>query len=115
MRKAGLIAAAIFLGIVLLASTGHMIGLAASAVLLYFAWKGFVKTDSTGMKIFWAAAGLIALSASAANLPAIIGIAALYGLLKVVKRLKGTSKKEHRSTDPFDNFERQWNEINQTK
>ncbi|MBS2969121.1 flagellar basal body rod protein [Metabacillus sp. KIGAM252] len=116
MKKAGLIAAAFIAGMILLANTGHIIGLAISAAILYFAFKGFMKTDSTGKKILWAIVGFIALCASASNLPAIIGLAAFYALIKIVKSLKGTKQeREHRSDDPFVNFESQWSEINKSK
>ncbi|WP_338782064.1 flagellar basal body rod protein [Metabacillus sp. FJAT-52054] len=116
MKRAGLIAAAFIAGIILLANTGHIIGLAISAAILYFAFKGFMKTDSTGKKIIWAIAGLIALSASLSNFPAIIGLAALYAFIKIVKSLKGKQQeRENRSDDPFVNFERQWSEINKSK
>ncbi|MGD7008276.1 flagellar basal body rod protein [Metabacillus sp. 84] len=116
MKKTGLVLAGVAAAIILMANTGHIIGLAISAVILYFAFKGFMKTDSAGKKVFWAIVGLIALSASAANLPAIFGLAALYVLIKIVRSLKETKQNPKAKTDdPFENFERQWADLTKSK
>ncbi|AZB43069.1 flagellar basal body rod protein [Bacillus sp. FJAT-42376] len=116
MKKAGLISAAILAGVVLLINTGHIIGLAISAAIMYYAFKRIKKTESTGKKVLWAVVGLIALSASASNLPAILGLAALYVLIKIWKHLKSTkNEQDTRSNDPFVHFENQWAEMNKSK
>ncbi|MDX8289202.1 flagellar basal body rod protein [Metabacillus indicus] len=112
MKKFGLLIIGGIAAIVLLANLAPMLALAISLVILYYAYKGFMKTDSTGMKIFWVIAGIIALCASASNLPAVIGAAAAYILYVVYKKWnnkEATAEKE--SSDPFTNFERQWAEM----
>lgn len=112
MKKFGLIVAGGIAAIVLLSSIGPMIGLLVSVTLLYFIYKKFLKTESTGWKIGLAIIGGIVLIASLHNIPAIIGVAAAYVLYLVYKNWNSTMKviiKEE--SDPFINFEKQWNEL----
>jgi lia operon protein LiaI len=113
MKKLGLIVLGGIAAFVLLANLGPMIGLAICSVILYFAFKEFVKTDSTFKKVLWIAIGLITLSALVSNLPAIIGIVAAYVLYVVYKKWN-TQKNEVvvEKNDPFTNFENEWNELN---
>lgn len=113
MKKFFLLLAGGLAGIVLLATIGPMIGLAISLVLLYFIYKKFLKTESTGWKIGLIIIGFIVLAAAIHNIPALIGVGAAYVLYLVYKKWhfnkKTVVKKE---TDPFINFEKQWNELN---
>lgn len=114
MKKFGLLLAGGIAAMVLLANLGPMIGLAISIAILYFVFKQFLKTDSTLMKIGWGIIGLIALTASASNVPAILGIAAAYVLYLLYKKWTNTkSVKVVEENDPFVNFEKQWSELNQ--
>ncbi|RIW32263.1 flagellar basal body rod protein [Bacillus salacetis] len=108
MKKFGLLVLGGIAAIVLLANMGPMIGLAISLLVLYYSFKQFVKTDSTFAKVIWAVIGLAALSASAANFPAIIGIAAIYLLYVVIKQWKQEKPEITESGDPFTNFEKEW-------
>ncbi|MEH7304589.1 flagellar basal body rod protein [Neobacillus drentensis] len=112
MKKFGLLVAGGIAAIVLLSTIGPMVGLVLSVALLYFIYKKFLKTESTGWKIGLGIMGGIVLIASLHNIPAIIGVAAAYVLYLVYKnwnRSKPVIGKEE--SDPFINFEKQWNEL----
>ncbi|QED46718.1 lmo0954 family membrane protein [Cytobacillus dafuensis] len=112
MKKFGLLLAGGIAAIVLLSNLGPMIGLAISIAILYIVFKQFVKTDSTLMKIGWGIIGLMALMASASNIPAILGIAAAYVLYLVYKKWnKSKTAVIVEEKDPFANFEKQWAEL----
>lgn len=113
MRKFGLFIVGGIAAIVLLAQLGPMVGLVISLAILYYAFRKFIKADSTGSKILWGAIGILALGASASNVPAILGIAAAYILYVVFKNWKKEKKVSvTESNDPFTNFEKQWAELN---
>jgi lia operon protein LiaI len=112
MKKFGLLVAGGIAAIILLSTIGPMLGLLVSLVLLYFIYKKFLKTESTGWKVCLGIIGVIVILASLHNIPAIIGVAAAYVLYLVYKnwnRNKQVKVKEE--TDPFINFEKQWNEL----
>lgn len=112
MKKIGLLLAGGIAAIVLLSTIGPMVGFLVSLALLYFIYKQFLKAESTGGKIALGIFGVIFLMASIANLPAIIGVVAAYVLYLVYKKWninKHTVVKEE--SDPFVNFEKQWNDI----
>ncbi|GAA0317798.1 hypothetical protein GCM10008967_05470 [Bacillus carboniphilus] len=112
MKKFGLLLLGGIAVLVLLGTLGPMIGLAISAVILYYAAKEFMKAESTGKKVLWAIIGLIALSATLSNVPALVGIVAIVVLYMVYK--KWNQQKEEEITevdDPFVNFEREWSEL----
>lgn len=108
MKKFGLVILGGVGAIVLLANMGPMIGLAISLLILYYSFKRFIKTDSTFKKIIWAIIGLAALSASASNFPAIIGLAAIYLLYVVFKQWNEEKSEVPETDDPFTNFEKEW-------
>lgn len=113
MKKFGLILAGGIAAIVLLSNLGPMIGLAISIAILYLVFKQFIKATSTWEKAGWGILGIIALLASASNIPAIIGIAAAYVLYLVYKNWnEKKAAATHSSSDPFENFEKQWSELN---
>jgi lia operon protein LiaI len=113
MKKLGLIIVGGIAAIILLANLGPMIGLAICSVILYFAFKEFMKTDSTLAKVLWIAIGLITLSALVSNVPAVIGIVAAYVLYIVYKKWNKQEKEVvSEKNDPFTNFEKEWNELN---
>jgi lia operon protein LiaI len=112
MKKFGLLIAGGIAAIVLLSTIVPMVGLLVGLVLLYFIYKQFLKTESTGWKIGLGIIGGIVIIASLHNIPAIIGVGAAYVLYLVYKnwnRNKQVIVKEE--TDPFINFEKQWNEL----
>lgn len=112
MKKFGLVLAGGIAAIILLSTLGPMVGLLISLAILYFIYKQFLKAESTGWKIALGIFGVIFLMASISNAPAIIGLVAAYILYLVYKNWnasKHTVIKEE--SDPFVNFEKQWNEI----
>ncbi|WP_040206198.1 lmo0954 family membrane protein [Neobacillus jeddahensis] len=112
MKKFGLLLAGGIAAVILLSTIGPMVGLLVSMALLYFIFKQFLKAESTGRKIGLGIIGFIVLMASIHNAPAIIGVAAAYVLYLVYKKWNENkpSKINHES-DPFVNFEKQWNEL----
>jgi lia operon protein LiaI len=113
MKKFGLLLAGGIAAVVLLSTIGPIVGLLVSLAVLYFIMKQFIKAESTGLKIGLAIIGLIVLTASLHNGPAIVGIGAAFVLYLVYKKWN-----EHKNTvvqkevsDPFANFEKQWNEL----
>jgi lia operon protein LiaI len=115
MKKLGLFILGTIAAIIAIANLGPIIGLAISIAILYYAVKQFTKTDQTSKKVLWAVVGIIALCIAASNVPAILGIAALYILYMVYKEWKKedpvvTEPKD--DEDPFTNFEREWAELN---
>lgn len=113
MKKFGLLLAGGIAAIILLSSIGPMIGLLVGLAILYFIFKQFLKAESTGGKIVLGIIGFFVLMASIHNAPAIIGVVAAYVLYLVYKNWNSSKKtvvKEE--SDPFVNFEKQWNELN---
>ncbi|RSK26002.1 phospholipid carrier-dependent glycosyltransferase [Bacillus sp. HMF5848] len=118
MKKFGLLLLAVIAGFALLASVGPLVGFIICLVIMYYAFKGFMKTDSTVKKVLWAIVGLIALSAAASNFPAIVAIVAAIVLYMVYKNwnkqkevMTPTSTVSKQESDPFTNFEKQWAEL----
>jgi len=112
MKKFGLVLAGGIAAIILLSTLGPMVGLLISLAIVYFIYKQFLKAESTGGKIALGIIGVIFLMASISNAPAIIGLVAAYILYLVYKNWNSSKlaviKEE---SDPFVNFEKQWNEI----
>ena len=112
MKKFGLLLAGGIAAVVLLSTIGPMVGLLVSLVLMYFILKQFLKAKSTGAKIGLGIIGAIVLVASIHNIPAIIGVAAAYVLYLVYKKWnENKHNKIIEESDPFVNFEKQWNEL----
>lgn len=86
MKKFGLLLAGGLAAIILLATIGPMIALLVSLVLLYFIYKQYVKTESTGWKIGFILIGLSVLGACIHQIPSLIGVAAAYVLYVVYKK-----------------------------
>ena len=112
MKKFGLLLLGGLAAIVLLHNLAPIVGMVISLAILYFVVKRFLKTDSILMKIGWGILGLMALMASASNIPAVLGIAAAYVLYVVYKNWNKTKTVVQEEKDPFVNFERQWSELN---
>ena len=112
MKKFGLFIAGGIAAIILLSTIGPMVGLLVSLALLYFIYKQFLKAESTGGKIVLGIIGVIFLMASISNAPAIIGVVAAYILYLVYKNWNSSKHKVIKEeSDPFVNFEKQWNEL----
>jgi lia operon protein LiaI len=113
MIKLGLLLAGGIAALVLLSTIGPLIGLMIKLVLLYILFKQFLKTKKTAAKIGLGIVGLIILMSIFHHMNAIIGIAAAVMLYLVCKKW---NEKKHvvvkEKSDPFVNFEKQWNELN---
>lgn len=111
MKKLGYVLLGGVAVVVLLSNLAPMIALGLSLLIMYYAYKGFLKTESKFTKVICAVVGVIAMFASASNLPAILGVVAIYVLYVVYKNWNKPSKKVEESADPFTNFEKEWNEL----
>ncbi|BAQ09719.1 hypothetical protein OXB_1247 [Bacillus sp. OxB-1] len=113
MKKFGLIVLGIIAGIVVLTNLGSMLGLAFSVLIAYAGFHHLQKSESTLSKLFWGGVLLIGLLTAITNVPAFFGIIALIGVLYVLRKWKGSENSNviAETSDPFDNFERQWKEI----
>ncbi|HLU23413.1 flagellar basal body rod protein [Lederbergia graminis] len=110
MKQFLLITAAIVLAIIALSSIGPMIGMAISALIVYYSLKKFTATNSTGAKVCWAILGLIGFSGLLANLPALAGIAAVYILYTGYKHWK-SDEMSSKQEDPFAGFDKEWKKL----
>jgi lia operon protein LiaI len=114
MKNFGLLVVGGIAVMVLFSTIGPMVGLAISLLVLYFVFKKFLKEEATLKKVGWATIGLFALLIAANNMPAILGLVAAYVLYIVYKKWnKAKTVRENESSDPFVNFEKQWNELKQ--
>lgn len=111
MKKFLMFGIAVVLGIIALASLGNIIGLAISVFIAYFSLKQFLKSDTFGGKLLWAIIGMFGLISTFSNLPALAGILALYLLYVGYKNWKRDEKPSRSSKDPFESFDKQWNDI----
>jgi len=109
MKKAVLLLVGIIAAVVLLSNLGSLVGMIISLGILYLAAKKFLQTDSTSGKVIWGIIGFIALSTAVANMPAILGLVAIYILYVIYKKWNEQDKEE--ADDPFTNFEKQWDEL----
>lgn len=115
MRKFLLFLAGLAAAILIIANLGPMILLGVSIWLIYLIFKQFTKAGTTIAKIGWVILGLIIVSIGISNFYAVIGIGAGFVLYLVYKHWNeedNPSTFNDSSTDPFINFEHQWNEIN---
>lgn len=115
MKKFGLLVLGGIAGIILLANLGPIVIFALSLVILYYSFKGFMKADTSVNKLAWAVLGLILFTATASNVPALVGIVAAVVLYFVYKKWNenddtpiNTPKEEK---DPFVNFEKEWADL----
>jgi len=112
MKKFGLLLAGGLAAIILLKTIGPMVGLLVSLAILYFIFKQFLKTESTGLKTGLVIIGLMVLSATIHHIPALIGVGAAYVLYLVYKNWNKKNKAAPKNeTDPFVSFEKQWNDL----
>ncbi|PBB04803.1 MULTISPECIES: lmo0954 family membrane protein [Salimicrobium] len=94
---------------IIVASLGPLIMLAVGIWLLYLVYRQFTRTDSAGGKIGWLIIGLLVLAFITPHLPALIGVAAAYGLYLVYRSWK--KEEAEPEDDPFTNFEKQWKQL----
>lgn len=111
MKKFLLVILGILCLIVLLAHVGSMIALAISLAILYLAFKKFIGAEGMGHKVIWATVALIALGFSLGNVPSLIGLLALAGLIYSWRAWHKAAGHATATEDPFDHFEREWKEL----
>lgn len=114
MNKFWLITLGIIAGIVALSNLGPMIGLAISLVIVYAGVHYYLRSTTALAKFWWAFVGVIGGLAAISNVPALIGAAALAGLWMIYRQWNGqsVSLEAVKESDPFTNFEQQWNKLN---
>ncbi|MDY0395979.1 flagellar basal body rod protein [Virgibacillus halophilus] len=115
MKKFLFFVGALTAGLVLLFNIGPMILLVAGVGLLYIVFKQFMKSESTAGKIGWFIVGLVVLSVTLANVYAVVGFVAAYVLYVLIKKWKKTDNiidADPKDTDPFNQFEQQWSQMN---
>lgn len=117
MKKFLLFAVALLALLVFLVNLGPLIILGLSIWLLYLVFKQFMKSDTTSGRIGWVIVGLLILSIGLTNVFSVAGVAAaivLYLLYKHWKKAKNDPiDQQEKNSDPFTNFEREWEELNQ--
>ncbi|WLR42457.1 flagellar basal body rod protein [Bacillus carboniphilus] len=114
MKKVGLLIIGGIATFVLVGSIGPLISLAISLVILYFVTKEFLKTNSMTVKVALFIIGLVLVSITLSNFPALVGVFVAYVLYVIYKKWN-EEKLDHHSNetnDPFTNFEKQWAELN---
>lgn len=115
MKKFGLFILGGIAAIILIANLGPIAMFAISIAILYYAFKGFMKANSSSSKIGWAILGLILFSITASNVPALAGVMAAIVLYFVYKKWNEESEviveSKQETKDPFVNFEKEWAEL----
>ncbi|MBD8070869.1 flagellar basal body rod protein [Bacillus sp. PS06] len=111
MKKFGLLLIGITAGIIMLAHVGPVLGMIIGLAVLYYAFKGFIKAESTGKKVLWGILGFFAISITLSNVPALIGVAAAIVVYLVYKNWNKTENVEKEESDPFTNFEKEWEQL----
>ena len=92
MKKIGLVMIGIIAAVILLSNLGSLLGMILSVGVLYLAIKKFIKADATTGKVIWGLIGFIGLSTAVANMPAILGILAIYILYVVYRNVEWMNK-----------------------
>lgn len=110
MNKFWLIVIGITAAILALANLGSLFALAISVAITYYTAKWFFRTDSLLMKVVWGTIAAVSGLTAIANVPAILGLAAIYVVYVIYKKWQDAPETK-KSKDPFVNFEKQWEEL----
>ncbi|MFC4319952.1 lmo0954 family membrane protein [Litchfieldia salsa] len=111
MKKFGLLLVGMIAAIVMLSHVGPAIGMLIGLVILYYSFKGFMKSESTGKKVLWGIVGFFALGMTISNAPALIGVVAAFVLFLVYKNWNKKQENVKEENDPFINFEKEWAQL----
>ncbi|OIJ21264.1 flagellar basal body rod protein [Anaerobacillus alkalidiazotrophicus] len=118
MKKLGLIILGGIAAIILIANLGPIVLFGLSLIILYYAFKGFFKAETSVSKVTWAILGLILFTITASNVPALVGLVAAIILYFVYKKWNEDDEvvilnenNENNEKDPFINFEKEWAEL----
>ncbi len=116
MRKFMLFVVGLIALLILLVNLGPMIWLGVCVWLLYLIFKKFIRSNSTAGKIGWVILGLFVLTMMIPTSYAVLGIGAAIVLYFIFanwnKKDKQVDSHTPRDDDPFTNFEKQWEELN---
>lgn len=117
MKKLMLIVVGVIAGIIAVSNLGSIMGLLISALIAYTGVYFYKRSESTLLKLFWAGVLVIGLITAISNVPAFVGIVSAIGVYYIWKSWSNDQDDdiiEHKpSNDPFANFEKQWDELNQ--
>ncbi|MHA6260475.1 lmo0954 family membrane protein [Sporosarcina sp. CAU 1771] len=113
MNKFLLVLAGTIAAIIVLLNLGSLLALAFSTLIAYAGFHYYRKSNSSLAKVFWGLVILIGILTAISNIPAFIGIIALVAVYYVLRNWKQNKNDAiiSVSDDPFNNFERQWNEL----
>ncbi|HSI67170.1 MAG TPA: ABC transporter permease [Planococcus sp. (in: firmicutes)] len=111
MNRFWLITFGIIAGIVALSNLGALIGLALSALIIYAGVHYYLRSYSTIAKVWWGFVGAVGVISAISNVPALIGVAALFALWAIYQKWNDRPVTNYESSDPFTNFERQWDKL----
>ena len=99
--------------IVALSLLGPLVGFGFSALLVYLGMHYYLKAKSGFGKVFWVAVGLIGIFTAISNIPALVGLAAIFLIYVLYKKWNNEEvsirkAKIIKEDDPFTNFEMEW-------
>ncbi|HWL12865.1 MAG TPA: ABC transporter permease [Ureibacillus sp.] len=99
--------------IVALSMLGPLVGFAFSALLVFASIHYYVKSTSVIAKVLWISLGLIGVFTGISNVPALVGLAAIFLIYVLYKKwndeeISFKKAKAFKENDPFTNFETQW-------
>ncbi|MCM3386993.1 lmo0954 family membrane protein [Ureibacillus chungkukjangi] len=113
MKKFFFLVVGAIAAIVALSMLGPLVGFGFSALLVYLGMHYYVKTNSKFGKVFWVALGLIGIFTAISNIPALVGLAAIFTVYVLYKKWNNeevsfSKSKAIKEDDPFTNFEMEW-------
>lgn len=113
MKKLFFLVVGIIAAIVALSLLGPLVGFGFSALLVYLGMHYYVRAKSSFGKVFWIAIGLIGVFSAISNIPALVGLAAIFLIYVLYKKWNNEEVSFSKATiikenDPFTNFETEW-------
>ena len=113
MKKFFILVVGITAAIIALSMIGPLVGFAFSGLLVYLGIHYYVRSNSGFGKVFWVALGLIGIFSAISNIPALVGLAAIFTVYVLYKKWNNEEvafgkSKIIKEDDPFTNFEMEW-------
>lgn len=113
MKKLSIILVGGIAAIVALSLLGPLLALAFTGLLVFLGMHYYVKSKSTIAKVWWIVVGLIGIFASISNVPALVGLGAIFLIYVLYKKWNNEDigfkkSKIIKEDDPFTNFETEW-------
>jgi len=113
MKKLFFLVVGVIAAIVTLSMLGPLVGFAFSALLVYLGMHYYIKAKSGFGKVFWVIVGLMGVFSAISNIPALVGLAAIFLMFVLYKKWNNEEVSFSRSKvikedDPFTNFETEW-------